>query len=72
MGGLMADFISSISLWCNLGYCEEKSPWSMALASTLFNTQSFARPASASQDPIPLPSWTPTPSSTEQTLTLWP
>lgn len=68
----MADFISSISLWYNPGYCEEKSPLSIAPASTLFNTQSFARPASAIQDPIPLPSWTPTPSSTGQTLTLWP
>lgn len=63
----MAGFICSISLRHNLGYGEEKSPLSTALASTLFNTQSFAKSSSAIQDPISLPSWTPTPTSTGQT-----
>lgn len=63
----MADFISSLSLWHNLGHCEEKSPLSTALAFTLFNTQSFARSSSAIQDPVPLPSWTHTSPSTGQT-----
>lgn len=63
----MADFISSISLWYNLGHREGKAPLSMALASTIFNTQSFARSSSAIQDPVPLPSWMSTSTNTGQT-----